>query len=161
MPVYAYLENDDIPCPECGNSLRIEAQPWTQYVKFWWGSCPSRVPIEPYQLGDAIRWRPSKDGTVHGWMSFNGYGCNIGEPAIENITVTDIRGELCQLPHTCPFCETEIGGTAIEIRTGHIEKAWAFRPGEFELEAFYLPQPNGSLLQMLGWDNRESEHIEA
>jgi len=161
MPRYAHLENQDLPCPECGSSLKIETQPWTHYIKFWWGYCDARSPGEVvYQIGKPINWRPGKDGVVHGWASFGGYSFNVGDPRICDLTVTDIRGEICQLPPTCPTCGTAIGGAAIEIRAGLIENVWVFRPDELAPEAYYLPQPNGSRLRMQEWEDRESDYSE-
>ena len=164
MPVYAHLENQDLPCPECGSSLRIEAQPWTHYIKFWWGYCASRSPGEVvYRIGDAINWRSGKDGVVHEWASFGARSFNVGDPRFADLTVTDIWGDVCQLPWNCLTCGTAIGGAAIEIRAGLIEDVWIFRPDELASEAYYLIQPDGSRLRMQEWENRhprESDYFE-
>ena len=161
MPAYAYLENPDLPCPECGSSLRIHAYPYTHRVKFWWGYCDNRSGYGSiYRVGDTIHWRPSQDGEVRGWAAFGGNSFNVGDPSVADLTVTDIRGELSQLPWTCFTCETAIGGAAIEIKGGIIVSVWVFLPGELESETYYLPQPDGSRLRMQEWENKASDHRE-
>ena len=159
MPVYAFLENRDLPCPECGGSLRVEAHPWTHYIKFQWGYCDSRSPGEVvYGVGDQIKWRPSMDGVVRGWAHFRGDGFNVGDPNISTLTVTDMRGELCQLPEVCPACGVAIGGAAIEIRAGLIKDVWVFRPDELTSEAYYLTQTDGSRLLIREWEDKPSDY---
>ena len=161
MPKYAHLENQDLPCPVCGSSLRIEAYPYTHRIKFRWGYCDNRSGYGSiYQVGDAIYWRPSQDGVVRGWTAFGGTSFNVGDPSVTDLTVTDIRGELFQLPWNCFTCETAIGGAAIEIRDGLIASVWVFLPGELESESYYLPQPNGSRLRMQEWENRLNDYFE-
>ena len=161
MPVYAFLENQDLPCPECGSSLRIEAQPSTHYIKFWWGHCPTRYPHEViYHIGEPIKWRSGQDGITHGWASFGGHGVNVGDPDVTDLTVTDIWSDICQLPWVCPTCGVAIGGAAIEIRAGLIENVWVFQPGELASEAYYLLQPSGSRLRMQEWENWHSDYFE-
>jgi len=98
------------------------------------------------------------DGVVRGWASFGGGGHNVGDPRVDNLTVTDIKGDLCEMVWACPTCNIPIGGAAIEIRAGLIEDVGVFRPDELSPEAYYLLQPDGSRARMQEWEDKPPDY---
>ncbi len=164
MPTYAYLAYHHVTCPDCGTDLQCAYAPEPCYITFQWGYCPHRAPDSViYQMGDTIYWRPSRDGIVRGWTSFDGYSCNVGDPTIENIIVTDVGTDVAHFPKRCQACQQPIGGAAVEIRGGRICTVWAFRPGELKVSEFvdhYIIRDDGSLEAKSEWAFRTFDYSE-
>ena len=123
-------------------------------LEIQWGYCPGADVWYPYAMGEAIRWRVCRDGSIPRWTFFSPsdgpLGANIGDPAYENLVLLD--DWWIGQTHDCL---TRLGGAAIEVRGGVITKAWIFSPGEFEdvNTPAYLISEDGELNSM--WDGED------
>jgi hypothetical protein len=147
MPNYAYLKTN-LRCLQCAKKL-------TDVVWFQWGYCPGYGPQKKYiyRLGDAIFWKSCTPGKIPSWTYFhpNG-GANIGSATIKNIIVRDLAQYF--LRETCLVCGVSLGGAALEVKEGHIIRAWLAQPGEFDNAVeYYLTDPDGSLRPMPEWND--------
>ena len=153
MPVYAFLEYHDIPCPSCGVPLTCVFEPEPCYILFGWGYCASRTAYgaATYQIGDEIYWRPCHDGVVRGETSFDsGYRFNAGDPALAEVIVLDVGTDTAHFPQWCSRCGQAIGGAALHIKNNVIESAWAFLAGQItsDIPAVYYTQPGGEMVDL-------------
>jgi hypothetical protein len=153
LPVHAFLEYHDIPCPNCGVPLKCVYEPEPCYITFDWGYCATRYVADAvYQVGDPIYWRPSRDGVVRAWASF-GSGCsfNHGDPALSSVIVTDFGTDTAQFPLKCQVCGECIGGAALHIRDNVIVSAWAFLPGQLKPgvpAVYHAPDGGGGMVEV-------------
>jgi hypothetical protein len=131
----------------------------TSLLSICWGYCPGYNVRQHlvYRVGDAIRWRVCRDGTIPPSTFFGASECNVGDPAYENLVLLDhsMIGET----HACL---TRVGGAAVEVRGGVITKAWVFRPGEFEDDdtTSYLIGEDGELTSMWEGEGRPPNWID-
>ena len=153
MPVYAFLEYHDVPCPNCGTALKCVFEPEPCYITFQWGYCTSRTAYGSaiYQVGDEVYWRPCRDGVVRGETSFDsGYHFNIGDPALVDVIVLDVGTDVAHFPQWCSLCGQAIGGAALHIENNVIKSAWAFLRGHLTLDipAVYYTQLDGEMVDL-------------
>lgn len=151
MPSYAHVAVD-LRCPGCD-------RPMTSLLSICWGYCPGYSVRDHlvYRVGDAIRWRVCRDGTIPSSAFFGPAECNVGDPAYENLVLLDhsMIGETHD-------CLTRVGGAAVEVRGGVITKTWIFSPGEFEDDdtMAYLSDEYGELNSMWDGDGRPPTWID-
>ena len=156
MPRYSFL-NVPLGCPNCDTEL-------TDLMWFDWGYSDASQPVgtNAYRPGEAIRWKLAADGTVPAWTGFSDprvpayEGYNMGDPTIADLVVLD---DFLGNPDggNCSKCGHRYGGGAIEIRSGIIQRAWLFAPGEFahqtdfSREEIYEIGVDGTYHQRLLW----------
>ena len=76
MPSFAIVEADS-RCPSCCSPLP------RHLVGFQWGYCfvPLGSSYAMYRVGEPLRWRLDRSGSVPAWCYFlGGTGGNIGDP---------------------------------------------------------------------------------
>ncbi len=158
MPKYAYL-GTELKCPHCGVVV-------TDFAAFQWGFCPGYGPrIEHiYHIGDEIKWRCLRDGTIPSWAYFrNGEG-NIGEPAVTNLFTHEEFQFYRDSSHPqkqCLSCESKLEGAIIEIKNGHLVRAWIYQKGEFDhTVSYFVILKNGELRPMPEWNDHQMPIIE-
>jgi hypothetical protein len=148
MPAHAFL-HAAVACPACGTQL--DDQVW-----FQWGFCISRaqLPETTYTLGDAIRWRECKDGTVPSWTYlYAGDVCtggNMGTPDERHVIVRDWANTH---EGPCLHCGVALGSTVVEIRDGRIVRAWITRKGELPEGEVHRVLPDGQLSTLVLGDH--------
>ncbi len=146
MPNYAFLSSD-LKCPSCATVL-------TDLIWFQWGYCPGSLPRREYvySIGDKIYWKACKDGTVSPWTMFDNITANVGEPLISNLIVRDDTQYFPQ--NSCRACGQVIGGIALQIVEGVIDRAWIYPPGELDNEiVIFIVEQNGNLKPMPEWND--------
>ena len=122
MPRYEFLKHD-LVC-ECGSIV-------SGTVFFQWGYCSRRAYYNDptYQIGDLIRWRKARDGSIPAWTYFPDVSGNIGDSSCENLVVT-FPAEGWDYGYRCTECRRAIAGSAVRIEAGRIVGAWLFYPGD-------------------------------
>ena len=147
LPVYAFLEYQNINCPSCNSPLTCGYEPGPCYITFQWGYCAARTAGgSAYHVGEEIQWRQCRDGIIRAWTCFDGgYRFNVGDPAIVSVIVTDVGTDTAHFPQLCRFCGNPIGGAALHIKHNKITSAWAFLPGQLRsgLPAVYYDTNRG------------------
>ncbi len=149
MPRYSYVQAP-LHCPECNTYV-------ADILCILWGYSTSSIfsSKDAYQIGDAIRWRACRDGSVPAWSYFTTepgqppHG-NIGDPSVRDLVVRDWWYRSGS--YRCPEGH-RIGGGAVEIRDGVVTRVWLHPPGEFEDDEtdIYLIADDGQLLPMGDW----------
>jgi hypothetical protein len=155
MPHYAYLATE-LRCPKCSTLV-------TDVVWFQWGFSPGHRLREEYlyHVGEPIKWRHCKDGSILSWAYFMDEqptgGANIGDTAITNVIVRDVAQFWWEDPakrRRCEHCGGPIEGAAIEIRDGVIQRAWVYRSGELDNQVeYFILQPDGGVKPMPEWND--------
>lgn len=152
MPSYAFFEGP-ITC-QCGDII-------TDVAWFQWGYCAGYAPHPDsiYRIGDSIRWRKCKDGTIKNWVYFSNGGGNIGEPGVTDLIVLD--NVSAQHIETCPSCGIMLGGLFVRILGGVIRDVSVYERGQFPEEAeIYLILPDDSFVAKPEWYDYPMEVIE-
>jgi hypothetical protein len=103
----------------------------TDQLWFQWGYLPGALVRTSlvYDVGDVVRWRVCADGVILPWAWFGPTDSNAGDPAILDLIVLEANGWLENYLHACGIV---VGGAAIEIRGRVLQRAWLYRPGEFD-----------------------------
>ena len=152
MPNFAYLATD-LYCPYC-KGLVID------WVAFQWGYSPGYdvYPEWEYHLDDPIQWRRCSDGRVLPWTLFREgkypHEVNLGDPRYMDVIIQAQRTFWWHEPSerpTCPACQSPLEGAAVQIRGGHIKRAWIYLPGELAHDTDYWIGPNDELVAMPEW----------
>jgi hypothetical protein len=172
MASYAHLYTD-LNCPYCGALV-------TNLLWFQWGYCPS-YSVHPdylYRTGEAIRWMTAPDGAVPAWTYFKVEGftyrdkqslgiveeANIGDPAVTDLIVRE--GAFFYWAdearrRRCGACDRPLEGAVVEIRGNVIQRAWIYRPDEFDhTVAYYVFEDDERLKPMPQWNDHSMASVE-
>jgi len=156
---HAFLDAE-LRCPHCGAVFG-------PLVLLHWGDTAtiSTLPRRTYQVGDPIAWGCCRDGTIRAWAYFAdgelSGRANLGDPAVTDLITRDVT-QFSPPPHQrqCQTCGQVLGGAAVEIRGGIIQRAWIYPPGELDDTATdFLIQPDGTLQPMPEWANHPLDWV--
>jgi hypothetical protein len=154
MSSYAHL-SAELRCPLCHSFL-------TDLVWFKWGHCLGFGPKPGfvYHVGDSIRWRQCKDGSVPSWAYFGNSEGNLGDPSIHDLLVRD-TGPLFAIEPVCEHCKRPLGGAVVEVRNDKIKRAWIYLPGEFSEDVtIYTIECDGGIKSRPEWEDKPMRLID-
>jgi hypothetical protein len=145
MPSFAHLSTE-LLCPVCHSFL-------TDHVWFKWGHCMGYGPKQGliYHIGDSIRWRQCRDGSIPPWVYFGTSEGNFGDPSVHDVLVRDTSPLFATEP-VCEHCKRPLGGAIVEVRNDKIKRAWIYLPGEFSEDVtIYTIEHDGEIKPRPEW----------